>query len=1248
MLLLLAPSAAQQQALTAELANLQNPSSPSYHQWLTPAAFAASYANSASDVAQVSAWLQSAGFKVAPLPAGLGWIEFSGTVAQVEQTFQTQIHTVTTATGPRPVLAGTISVPAALIPLVQGLVSLDGALATPALTTPQPVSFSVAQLAAQTAPGTAEALTPRLAAQLLHIDALQSAGVNGAGQTIAIASRSNVVSSDIDAFRTAFALPTMPLSMIPAGPDPGLAADQAEATLAASWAGAAAPGAQIVLVPAATTSATDGLDLSLAAIVDQTLAHTIAVGYSACEAGLSTAHQVFYSALYRQAAAEGIAVIAATGDSGASACYLAGSDTPVSSGYGVNALASTPWNTAVGVAAFGPAGPAAGSASLAAWSPSSAGEPAYASGGGSSTLHPLPGWQPVPAQFASVTSAAGTHNRLLPDVVLPTAIDTGVNPGLAYCLSGSASSGGCTLVRSGGSSAATAMFAGIAALVAQKNGTQGNLAPGLYALSGKSGVFTDVQQGSTLLNCVAGSPGCSATGQIGFSAGAGYDLATGLGVPDAQALVADWASPEASGTSAVLVSITTSPATINPSTLVTINAQVISQTGGATPTGTVLFYNSTTSANLSSTPSPVQANGTASLSIEGGFATGNNQIEAVYSGDSTYESATSQPVDFYAQASSTTIAVQPSNYSPAVGVASPVTATLTLNNPGNTQPTGLVTLSLDGVAVGSTSVSGTTAVFSVTVPSAGTHTLQAVYAGDTNYSGSTSPQVTISASKSTTNATVIPATTTPGVGSALKVTANLTASSYGTAFPTGTFTFTLDGNADGVQNVVSGSTSTASTTVTIPTSGPHNLQVLYSGDANYASSISPIVTVNAGQAASVTTLTATPATLTANTTETLTATLAPATPVAGATNTFTGTISFYDEGTTLLGQATVVDNGATISSVPLKTGVAHSVTAVYSGDGNWLGSTSTALSLTGTNTAPVTVALTSNYSSAQPGAALVLTAIVSPTVAPGSTGEANPTGSVTFYQGTTVIGTSTLSAVANSDTSKATLTTQALPSGQDQISAVYQGDLYYSPGTSNSLVLTVQDFTITPSSTNPATNLNINQGASGSAAYVITGLGGFNGEVQVICVVPTQDDMTCTATPQQVVPTGTVTFAVKTFAATTAVNHGDPRPLWPRAAGGTALAVLAFFLLPFGHRARRLFLKPAGTVTQRLLILALLLVGLVGTNIGCTSNNTLTSTGTPLGVATLQITASAYVDNTVVSHSAYLTVDVLAPGVTAP
>ena len=262
--------------------------------------------------------------------------------------------------------------------------------------------------------------------------------------------------------------------------------------LAASWTGAAAPGAHIVLVPAATTNATDGLDLSLAFIVDKALAHTVAVGYSACEAALSEAHRDFYAAIYRQAAAEGIAVIAASGDSGPAACHAADSDAPVASGYGVNALASTPWNTAVGVAAFN----ALDGSALAAWSPVNAGDWGYAGGGGHSSLHRAPSWQPLPAE--SLQEASGSQHRMLPDLALPAAIDAGVNRGLAFCF-GATAAGGCRLVRAGGSSGAAAMFAGIAALVAEKFGPQGNLAPHLYALSRQSGIFTDIQDGDAKL-----------------------------------------------------------------------------------------------------------------------------------------------------------------------------------------------------------------------------------------------------------------------------------------------------------------------------------------------------------------------------------------------------------------------------------------------------------------------------------------------------------------------------------------------------------------------------------------------------------------------------------------------------------------------------------------------------------------------------------------------------------------------------
>jgi subtilase family serine protease len=1957
MILLLEPPADRRQALLKELADQRNPASPEYRHWLTPAAFADAYANSAADVDRVSAWLASEGFKVAPLPAGRGWIEFSGSVAQVEQAFRTRVVFIQSAPGEtRAVLASAIVVPGAIKPLVHGLVSLDGTLAAPAITPPQTVSISAADLASQTSLNHVEALSPQMLAHLLHLDGLHTAGTLGTGQSIAIPARSNVRSSDIAAFRTAFSLSASALQVASAGPDPGPTADEPAAVLAASWAGVAAPGANIILVPAATTAATDGLDLALAAIVDQVLAHTVTVGYSSCEAGIAEPHQAFYAALYRQAAAEGLAVIAASGDSGASACHMAGTDAPVTTGFAVNALASTPWNTAVGVAAFGAAGPQAGIAALSAWSPLNPADPGFAGGGGTSALYSAPGWQATPSQAEQLSAASGTSGRLVPDLALPTALDRGVNPGLAFCFGGVTASTGCTLVRSGGSAAASAIFAGIVAMVAERDGAQGNVAPYLYAFGSHTGIFTDVQQGNAQLPCTAGTPGCGATQQIGFAAAAGYDLATGLGTPDAQKLVNDWDNPAGNGTAVATVTNTiTAGQTINPSGSVVLSASVDSGTAGSAPTGTIAFldqsnnntvdtvllvpgtgglstasvtvtgvltqgghpivaeysgdtvyaaansqpvvvevqpsstvtvvtpansnpgpgsslivtalvtssnagsgaqapsgtmdfrldgvsqgiqplvagvpaanstnstssigmtmpyvagnhqivgfysgdtnYTNSTSAaavvtlassaptvvltpatltplagsnlQLTVTISPPSASataptGTVSITLDGSKvatvpvtasspsstatatitapaigthilvatysgdanysvaaspavtitvgktattlvvtpatttpaanspllltatltpvgtsaatpsgtisftldgatqgtapiasgttatftitapasgshtvqatyggdvnfassvapavsitvaktattvvisplattptaggslavtavitpstagstlpsgnvtftldgvnqgvaavttgspstatltitvptsgthtlvaaysgdtyyatatspglsfavakavptvvvtagspnivagaplqlsatiappasggaaptgtvtflidgasvgigavssgtlstasvtitapavgshtlqasysgdtnytaavstanpitvgkstttlaltpstttplggntlqatatltaaivgtsvptgtvtftldgatqgivpisgtlatmnitapATGSHTLQATYSGDSNYTSSVSSPVIITVAKTSTTTVVTPATNAPALGSALPVTATITPATTGATPPTGIVTFTLDGTTAGVVAVaSGFPATAGMTLPalSPGTHALAANYSGDTYYAASTAAATTITVAKSPTTLSVIPASTSPAAGGSLQVTATLLATSPGTSLPTGTVTFTLDGVSAGVAALVSGNPSTATATltsltpgthllaatysgdsyygistasgvsltvgkgtttttltpasltptagssmvvtasisspnpgatqpggtvsvsmdgavvgtgtvtagspstasVTIPmvSAGSHILQATYSGDVNYTGSTSSSVTIVAAKGATVVTLTATPPALAPGVTETLTATLAPLNAVTGTTYTITGTVTFYDGGTVLLGTATVAANVATLTGVKLANNVAHSITAIYSGDTNWLPSTSAALPLAAT-TLPDTVTLTSNYSATNPEQAVVLTATVTPNATPVAGSEQNPTGTVVFYNGTTIIGQAALVANPLTDTSTATLTIQTLPGGMDTLSAVYLGDLYYDEATSNLLSLTIQGFTIAPSSSNPATNLNIVQGSAGSADFVIAGTGGFNNEVQVVCSVPTQDDMTCTATPQQVVPTATVTFVVQTFASghasSTTVSHNQP--FWPRAAGGAALAFLGFFLLPMGRRAR-LF---AGRNTRRFWILLLLLVGLGSTGIGCTSVAGVASGGTPLGVATLKITASAYVDNTVVSQSVYLTVNVLAQGTTAP
>jgi hypothetical protein len=354
-------------------------------------------------------------------------------------------------------------------------------------------------------------------------------------------------------------------------------------------------------------------------------------------------------------------------------------------------------------------------------------------------------------------------------------------------------------------------------------------------------------------------------------------------------------------------------------------------------------------------------------------------------------------------------------------------------------------------------------------------------------------------------------------------------------------------------------------------------------------------------------------------------------------------VAFYD-GSTPLGTAQLASNTATLSNVTLSTTTSHLITAVYSGDNNWTTSTSTPVSLIAV-LLPDSVTLTVAPTAPGPGQVVTLTATVAPSTPPAATAEQNPTGNVVFYDGTTILGTAPLAA-SQSDTSVAQLLNTTLPSGNDVLTAVYVGDLYYAAATSNSITIDVQGFTIVPSSTNPPTNLDIVKGAAGTASFVVSGQGGFSGQIQIVCSVPTQDDMACTASPQQVTPTATVTFTVQTYLSggPSSTAASARHSLWPRAAGGSALAALLIFLLPMRRRARLLTDR-----RRRLGVLLLLLAGLCGVGMGCTSisGQVTNSEGTPLGVATLTITAASNVDNAVVSQSVYLTVNVLPPGSTA-
>ena len=84
-------SAAQQADLNQFLADLQNPNSPSYHQWLTPAQFGARFGMSSSDLAKVTSWVTGQGLSVVSISPSSNYVIVSGTVPQIEKAFNTSI-----------------------------------------------------------------------------------------------------------------------------------------------------------------------------------------------------------------------------------------------------------------------------------------------------------------------------------------------------------------------------------------------------------------------------------------------------------------------------------------------------------------------------------------------------------------------------------------------------------------------------------------------------------------------------------------------------------------------------------------------------------------------------------------------------------------------------------------------------------------------------------------------------------------------------------------------------------------------------------------------------------------------------------------------------------------------------------------------------------------------------------------------------------------------------------------------------
>jgi subtilase family serine protease len=357
MILQLARSAADEQAVQQYIDSLHDPASPNYHQWMTASEFGAAFGAAAADRAAVAQWLESHGFTVNSIAPGGMTIDFSGTAAQVQEAFHTEIHYLN-VNGVRHIAnMSDPNIPEALAPSVAGIVSLHDF-------SPRPRRRAHADYTFASGRSTYQAVTPGDLATIYNLNPLFDLGITGQGQTIAVIEDSDLYkSSDWDTFRSTFGLTKYTsgsLTAVHPAPASGtnncrapgvVAGDDGEAILDAEWASAAAPNAAIEVVACASTRTTFGGLIALQNLVNSQPPSIVSISYGECEAENGAASNAAFNLIYQQAVAEGVSVFVAAGDEGAASCDAGAQG--ATHGIGVSAWASTPYNVAVGGTDFG-------------------------------------------------------------------------------------------------------------------------------------------------------------------------------------------------------------------------------------------------------------------------------------------------------------------------------------------------------------------------------------------------------------------------------------------------------------------------------------------------------------------------------------------------------------------------------------------------------------------------------------------------------------------------------------------------------------------------------------------------------------------------------------------------------------------------------------------------------------------------------------------------------------------------------
>ena len=582
-------TAVQQADLENLLREQQDPSSLNYHKWLTPEQYADRFGLSESDLSRVTDWLRSQGLNVVETARSRTYVAFSGSVGQLDSALHTEIHRYLVHGEEHFANSAEPALPAALAGVVQGFRGLHDFR-------PRPRGIARPRFTSDISGN--HFLAPDDFATIYNLQPLYNMGIDGTGQKIAVAGQTDIVMNDIQTFRSVSGLPpnTPQVILVPGSTDPGVVSgDVDEASLDLEWSGAVARNATLIYV----NSNNGALD-SVQYAIDQNLAPVLSVSYGDCEKNFSPSELNSAVAGTQQANAQGMTIVSASGDSGAADCdYRA---TIATHGLAVDVPASLPYVTGAGGTEFNEGsgtywsttnnsnnGSALSYIPEVAWNDTAtelaSGGKIAAGGGGVSISFPKPIWQ-------TGTGVPNDNARDVPDISLTASFDT---DGYLICSQGSCVNGyrraDSFLNVVGGTSAGAPTFAGMVVLINQFTGSsQGNINPRLYQLAAISpDAFHDITSGNNMVPCQTGTANCPNGGQIGYTAGPGYDQATGLGSPNAYNLVMEWVnvalspSPISFG-NRLLYSYATVPVTLRNNSGPVLNIAGIGISGNFTQT----------------------------------------------------------------------------------------------------------------------------------------------------------------------------------------------------------------------------------------------------------------------------------------------------------------------------------------------------------------------------------------------------------------------------------------------------------------------------------------------------------------------------------------------------------------------------------------------------------------------------------------------------------------------------------------